>query len=349
MKGLISYGAVTAKVRALEGKLLTIEDYKKMAELPTVAEAVEFLRTFPAYSQTFENLSDASLHRGVIEQLLAGSLFHEYTKLYQFCSMKQRYFLDFYFMHFEIDILKRCLRNAAAHKPEALGLYRYDEFFREHSDVPLGQISQSASLDEFLGYMRGTIYEQALLPLMDREVKDSFAYETALDLFYFKKTWRDLKAKIPKWDREMIRETLGIKIEILNLQWIYRGKKYYSMVSDQIRTMLVPIRSRLKKEQLNELIESSTAEDFYQLLSYTWYGKMLKKADMEDEPDLEILYRFILNRLHTTLEKEKPYSIASMYSYLYFKEAELKKIITVIEGIRYQVPSKEIIQYIANH
>ncbi len=78
-------------------------------------------------------------------------------------------------------------------------------------------------------------------------------------------------------------------------------------------------------------------DEFFSVLSDTWYGAQTKAASLEEKPDLEILYGVILAHIHRTAARRNPYSIATLYSYLYFKEEELRKIITVIEGIRYHL------------
>ena len=84
--------------------------------------------------------SEDELHRGKIEQLLNLSKYHDFAKLYRFANVGQRRFLDLYFMHYEIDILKTCLRNAAGNRESAQDLSGFKEFFDKHSDMDLVQL-----------------------------------------------------------------------------------------------------------------------------------------------------------------------------------------------------------------
>lgn len=349
MRGLLSYSGITAKVKAMEGKLITDEQYRYMAALESVPATVEFLRTLPPYQDTFSNLDDESLHRGTIERLLADSLYRDYTKLYRFGSLKQRRFLDFYFFHFETDILKNCLRNAVAHQSVSLGLARYEGFFKKHSSVDLIQVSASESLEEFIDNLEGTAYYKPLIKLKDSGDTDHFDYEMALDLFYFGHAWDLIQNTLPKSEQDTILQCFGTKLDLLNLQWIYRTKRYYAVSSEAVMTLLIPIHYKLRPEHLKRLAETDSAEDFFSALSLTWYGSRLKKAELSEKPDLEILYRYVLNHIHRTVSKRSPYSMAILYSYLYFKEAELRKIITIIESIRYNTDVSEIITYIEQH
>lgn len=349
MKGLLTYSGIAAKVKAMEGRLITDRQFKTMAALESVPDAVGFLKTLPSYHDTFSGFDDQDLHRGTIERRLTDSLYHDFTKLYRFASVKQRRFLDLYFIHFETDILKGCLRNAAARETISLGLSRYEEFFKNHSPLDLIRISAAENLEEFIDNLEGTCYYQPLHRLRESGSTNLFDYEMALDLFYFQRIWRLIKKTLPASEQKTIHQSFGTKLDLLNLQWIYRTKKYYAASAETISALLIPIRCRLKKDQLDSLLRTETMEDFFSELSKTWYGARLKESDLDESPDLEILYRYVLNHMHTAARKKKPYSMGILYAYLYFKEAELKKIITIIESIRYNIDVSEINTYIEQH
>lgn len=349
MKGLLSYSGITAKVRAMQGKLITDDQFKEMAALESVPEAVGFLKALPSYQETFSGLEDDALHRGTIEQLLAGSLYRDYTKLYRFANLEQRRFLDFYFSHFEASILKKCLRNTMAHHPVSLGLARYEDFFNRHSKVDLVAVSASGNPDEFIDNLEGTIYYDSFSKLRDAGDTDHFDYEMALDLLYFVHSWGLIQKKLPKGEQDAILQCFGTKLDLLNLQWIYRTKRYYHIAPETVKGLLIPLHYKLRTEQLERLCAAESMDDFFTELSRTWYGSRLKEANLAENPDLEVLYRHVLNHIYRTVSKRTPYSMASLYSYFYFKEEEINKIIMIIEGIRYSVDVGEIITYIGQN
>lgn len=106
MGSLISYSGISTKVKAMERFRIRPEQFEAMADLGSVPEAVQFLRSNPSYEKAFSKASEDELHRGKIEQLLNLSKYHDFAKLYRFANVGQRRFLDLYFMHYEIDILK---------------------------------------------------------------------------------------------------------------------------------------------------------------------------------------------------------------------------------------------------
>ncbi len=349
MRGLLAYSGLTTKVRAMTGQLLTRDQYRAMAALESVPEAVEFLRAFPAYAGVFPDMDSEDLHRSTIERLLAGSLYRDYARLYRFSNINQRRFFKLYFMHFEVDIMKSCLRNAAAHQPVPVGLSRYEEFFRSHSKLDLAAIGTAATTDEFIDSLEGTVYYPLLARIRESGNGGHFDYEMALDLYYFNMTWKAIKKNIPKREQETILQGFGTKLDLLNLQWIYRTKRYYAIPGAEVKKLLIPIRYRLRSSQLEQLIAAESMEEYFSALSETWYGSQTEQPALDEKPNLEILYDLILAHIHRTAAARNPYSIASLYSYLYFKEDELRKIVTVIEGIRYRLDAGEILDIIEKH
>lgn len=345
MEDLLSYSGITTKVRAMESHLITDSQIREMAALDTVSDAVEYLRHLPAYEGVFENLEGVVLHRGAIEQRLILSLYQDFARLYRFSNLNQRKFLDLYFMHFEISILKKCFRNVMGRNRLDMDLSAFQDFFEAHSRLDLMKLSASQDLHEFLANLEGSVYYDLLSHLDDADQPTLFDYEVHLDLLYFKSIWKVMGKYLTSKEQKLLERCFGSKLDLLNVQWIYRSKKYYHLQPADIYSLLIPINYHLNKEQITKMAESATLEEFYSVLRTTFYGR---KSDLEaaDMPDLEQLTQEILDKIYRSTSRQHPYSIATLNSYLYFKEEEIQKIITLIESIRYRVSPDEIISYV---
>ncbi|WP_312426463.1 V0D/AC39 family V-type ATPase subunit [Lacrimispora sp.] len=345
MGDLLSYSGITTKVRAMESHLITDSQFREMTALETVSDAEEYLRRLPAYEGLFANLEGVVLHRGAIEQRLILSLYQDYAKLYRFANLTQRKFLDLYFMHFEIDILKKCFRNAMGKNRLDIDLSVFQDFFEKHSRLDLIKLSATTDLEEFIANLEGSVYYDLLSHLDDKEQPTLFDYEVHLDLFYFKTIWKVMGKYLTRKEQDLLKRCFGSKLDLLNIQWIYRSKKYYHLQPADIYTLLIPYNYHLNKEQISKLAETATLEEFYSVLKNTFYGR---KSDLEaaDMPDLEHITLEVLDKIYSSSSRQNPYSIAILNSYLYFKEEEIQKIITLIESIRYHVSPDEIISYV---
>ena len=125
ISGILSYSGISAKARAMGGKLLKKEQYEQLASCASVGEAVGYLRQFSEYEPLLRDFDEHDSHRGMIEATLMGSLYNDYNRLYSFARGEQRAFLDFYFLHYEAAYLKGCLRKVISGQSIAFG-YRCD-------------------------------------------------------------------------------------------------------------------------------------------------------------------------------------------------------------------------------
>lgn len=345
MGGLSAYSGITTKVRAMKSQFFSDTELRAVASQESVADAVDYLKSFPSYQQIFSGLEGDTLHRGVIEQRLNLSLYQDFAKLYRFSNLSQRKFLDLYFMHYEISILKKCLRNTLDHRDFDFDLSLFQEFFDKHSKLDLMKLSGTENLSELIANLDGSPYYDLLTHLSDTSEPNLFDYEMLLDLMYFKTMWKNKSKFLSGSEQKILSQCFGSRLDMLNIQWIYRSKKYYRLQAADIYALLIPVQYRLKKEEIIKLAESGSLEEFYAVLQTTFYGG-LELADLQEQPDLEDLYEQVLNRIHRITSQRNPYSIASLNSYLYFKELEIGRIITVIESIRYGVEPDTICSYI---
>ena len=77
---LLTYSGITTKVRAMESRLFTEEQFREMAALEDVHSAADYLKQQPAYAGIFSGLDDSMLHRGNIERLLTLSLYRDFAQ-----------------------------------------------------------------------------------------------------------------------------------------------------------------------------------------------------------------------------------------------------------------------------
>lgn len=336
MGSLIHYSGISTKIRAMERWRIKPEQFEQMAALESVPEAVRFLRSLPPYEKIFSGVEDKELHRGRIEQLLNLAQYEDFASLYQFANMKQRRFLDLYFMHYEIGIVKTCLRNGAGRRESAQDLSGFKEFFDRHSSVDLAQLSQCRSIDEVISGLKGTIYYSPLESLRQKGQAALPACETAVDMLYFKTVWKIKEKYLSGQGKKDLTQCFGTRMDMLNLQWICRAKKYYHLPEGEIYAMIIPISLHLKKTEIRAMAQAEDVEQVYALIRNSWYGR-LDLGNLEKGQSLEEPCREVIDRIYELTSRKEPYSASVLNSYLYFKEREIEKIITTIERIRYGV------------
>mgnify|MGYP000193565201 FL=1 len=120
-------------------------------------------------------------------------------------------------------------------------------------------------------------------------------------------------------------------------------KKYYNMLSPDISTLLIPIHYRIHVDQLKDLVEAPSVDEFLKLVTRTPY---LRHTDTQTPASIETIYKDCLYRLYLADRRSNPYSIATVNTYLFLKEEELDKLTTVLECVRYGLPARETLTYI---
>ena len=344
--GLLAYSGITTKVRAMESRLLKTEQFRQLAEQEDVRSAADYLKEQPAYRDVFAGLDDTKLHRGYIEQILTQSEYQDFTKLYRFSSVKQRKFLDLYFKHYEVEVIKKLLRHMLGHREGKTDLSAFQSFFEKHSRLDLEALCKANNLTEFTEALGESDYGALLKRLQEHGQTSLFDCEFQLDLFYFKSLWKARTKILKKSERKILDACFGSRLDLLNIQWICRARSFYRLSSAEIYALLIPIHYRLRPEKVRQLVEAEDDARFLAVLKETPYGK-LEMEQVGQALDVQLLSNQILNQIYGKTRRRYPHSPAVLDSYLYFKEEEMRKIITALEGIRYGLPVSEIMGLIA--
>lgn len=334
MHGLLTYSGLTTKIRAMESRFLKDSDFREITELESVPLAVSFLKRFPSYQPIFHLEDENELHRGQIEKMLRQSVYRDFTKLYRFSNQEQRRFLDLYFKRYEVSVIKQCLTNLFDHRPTSLDLSAFEDFFNEHSDLNLAKMSASSTLDEFVASLQQTDYHAIFSMLTDMEQPTLFDYEMTLDIYYFREIWKKKDKLYSGRELENLTKAYGSKFDMLNLQWIYRSKCYYQMSSSDIYALLIPVKHRISQRQLSQMVEADDRATLESLIEQTYYGRHYQDFTLDT---LESMYASIMKHILSGESRKNPYSIISLYSYLYHKEHEVNRLIIALECVRYRI------------
>ncbi len=361
MKGIAAYSGITAKIRAMQGRLLTEADFIELSSLSGIPDAVAFLKNHPGYHSLFADMDERHMHRGEIESLLAQAIFVDFQKIYYFSNQEQRAMLKLLFQRYVPGIIKSQLyrildedqfwESSAAgesQRPLESPAPYFHPYFIKNANIDVYALVHSVTIEELIAALRGTGYETPLKTVYDSSSPTLLDYELALDMYYFSNLWRKRDRYFSGKDLEVIERSIGSQVDLLNIQWIYRCKKNFMLSPADISGLLIPVHYRLRRPQLRLLIETSTPEEFLGALKGTYYGSRYRDRFPEsfDRGMLEKLQKQILNTIYFSDRRSRPYSIAVINSYIYQKETEVSRITTALEGIRYGLNTGEIIDFI---
>lgn len=342
MGNVMTYSGITVKIRAMQAKLLKDGDYEQIASMRSVPEVTEFLKEKPAYEKYLEEMDSTLYHRGNVEKILYQSLFDDYSRIFRFGGPQQKQFLKTYWKRYEVDVINYCLRIVFNHYQIPFDLDYKKEYFDRYSQISIDALVASKNVEELVDNLAGTEYYEPLKKIREMETATLFDYDMALELYYFTTLWKRQKRLLKGKELKLYARDCGTKIDLLNLQWVYRAKKYYHMLPPDIYSLTIPIHYRLSVKEYKTLVETPSLEEFLRQAENTWYAR---KYDFGDGRTMEQIYKDCLRHLYLADRRQNPYSVASIYTYLYLKEEEIDKLTTALECIRYGLPRSETLAY----
>ena len=335
---LMRYSGVVCKIKARERDRLREEDYREMVAMTSVPEVIAYLKEHSSFSEYFQSVSEKDLHRGQMEKLLHRAMREDFCRIYRFVAGKERRFLSIFLVYFELEIMKQILYPIFGGEPEEPEPIAVDEFFERHTAVPFARLATATDRTEYAEALRGTpFYELLAEPLKNGTL---FDIAMRLDLYYYREEER-LIEELPKEDREAVRMLFGVRVDLLNLMWIYRLKTSYHAPPDKIAGYLIPAFGYLGRQKLRALAGAESPEEFLRMAEETPYRELFQNPA---EGGLERAFLKTLYRAEKKVLRERPMSLAAITAIHELKELEMQNIITVTEGVRYRLDPERIME-----
>lgn len=337
----MDYNGINAKVSGMFGRLMSRSDYEALSRLQSVEEIGLFLRTCPAYTTALEH---SELRRGPIERKLILSLYGDFHRIHGFISdAKLRKFLARYSLKNEIYVLKRLLCMAYDERDLSQDVTAVNSLGSRSLHFDFNKLLTARNVPELIEGLKGTEFYPVLSRVYD-ENRSLFELEIQLDLYYYMQL-RDSAAEcLDKANDQLIREILGVEVDLHNIIWIYRLKTWYQVDRNLIYTYLVPSIHKLTRAHINTLVNAETHDGLMAAMVSGPYGRGFS-GDLrpEDACDAEV------SRLYASARRKHPQTLASTLAYLYFKEQEIRNLISLLEGVRYSLKPEEIMTYVTSY
>ena len=246
----MTYGALSAKIRALYGKRLRADDFARLAGLKNEAELLEALRQHPGWSRALSLVPPGAwsyVGRVEMEGALRDELRLEYRSLSYYVPREDKPLMQFQLRAAERSALLAALRR--------LKTGRYAKEPPPTSAVPLrlrldeGALASCTSYDQLLDAARDTIYAPVLRhlrPSRDGALPDFTLAEAALRTAYFSHLYRIVHRQYTGRTQKVLLRALGEQIDLLNIIHVLRLKTYFP----QTEPLSLPPQPRLHPRPL---------------------------------------------------------------------------------------------------
>ncbi|MDR0286740.1 MAG: V-type ATPase subunit [Clostridiales bacterium] len=342
---VIKYSAVTAKIKAMYSKLLTSDQYDILMTKHSVGEIVAWLKESPGYSNVLSVLNENSVHRGDFEKVFQVSLLSDGEKIAKMLGRNERNLLNLLLSSYEYEELKLIIRSIRTGDKIPQSVFTvYDKVhIGKSKNLDLWKCYESRNMAELVDNLRGTKY-YSLLRVYAADGSDAtpLDIEMSMDAHYLLRLVSATKDYLSRSEMKNAEDFFGREIDILNLMWIYRCRKYYKFTREGTLNHIIPFNYKMSKDDVYKLAGSST-DEFKEIARSSKYGSIFAPEDdmLWDQKLTEYLYK--LYRRHFTTDM---FSFTTVLAYIYLKGIDINNIITIIEAVRYGLNATEIKKYL---
>lgn len=337
------YSLVNAKVRARLSTLLDEAQINRLAETRDLAEfyaALDGTVYEPIFSQP-----EIAFDPRVGERLLLEREIRWHTELLRDLSGAERALVAHFVEKYEIENLKVSLRIREGSR-EGEEMKYLVRGALPHA-LPYQAISEAGSLEEALGYLGGTPFQEPVRRAFDEYVERGtlFPVEIGLEIDYYRRL-KERVAALSKGDRRIAERLVGLEIDRTNIAWLIRLKFYYDVPVGELIEYNIPGGFRLSESRLREAFKAETPSEMLRLAVEKAYSgvsdALLQGEQLSKLYLLEIiLWNYLLVEAKRTLGGF-PFTIGTVLAYLILKRTEVRNIITILNGKVYKMGRSEI-------
>jgi len=331
MKLSLKYPSINTKLKAIYSKKLNVDEFSELSKQPDSQKALLFLKS---QKEEFKDLPE-NADRIEIETQLDKNLIKDILKIEKLLDNKAKNYFKLFLSKYEIRCIKSVFR-----KLYSKSIFNEDlenvEIWTNSVFKKIKGLNNVTNFNEFLILLRKTPYYKIFKPYENSDIKDIsiFEVENKLDIFYFKTLLKETKNK----KNPILRDLIGSQIDLENIIWIYRTKKYYNFTKQQIINTLINDYYNLSKEEIYNLIDANDYQEFEKIIKNTVYKKIINQS----ERNLEQMTQKYLYEKNKKVFRNNMFNLNFIFSYINIIDAENNDITNIIEGIRYDLSRKEI-------
>ena len=340
MGQLAKYAFANAKIRAMRSHLLDLDTFSLLIEAADRDACFDILKKTPyqaivAGAQEHES-NFASLEKGFIKYDLA--IYRRIAST--IVSKTEREFVDLLSQRYELEELKVVLR--IWHHKLPVNWQDYVSASRIVHDINYGQLVNAQHIEEFTLLLAKTPYQDPLLKARQvyKERNSSFYLEAALDVDYYQRLIACIR-RFSMVDRRVASKILGIEVDIENINWLIRLRKYYSLGIGEMLEWFIPGGQWIKMDTVRKYYTTDGLAKVVESVSLGPYAKIKELAQDNVMLIEKFLYEVLLHEVEAALSGF-PFTIGIAMGYLVLKQRETKNILSLLHAKEYGWQKEEI-------
>lgn len=327
--------ALGTKTRALYGKLIDNDQYSALVQTKNRREMLALLASYPAYSDM-----QVSGSASAVEAELYRIRRDNVNSIFYFAKRDEQEFLEAYQLTEELSELKDYLRVLlfTDHKT----LFTFVEH-SAHAEELHFSADPDTEVDAYLRTLVDRPYYRVIEPYLGDEIaslrKRNYTLELNLDRWYYDNLFKEMK-DLPKSAQKDLKDYIGKKIDLINLQWLYRLKTYHADDAIVQQTVATDGGKQFKPSDLKELMDMNREAFLGWLNTTTYRGLIVDDKKRDYEWDLRS-NRWRLQMLKSLFRKPQA-TIVSAIAYMELTQIEVINLTRILEGLDLKLPAADI-------
>ena len=325
----VKYPNLNSKIKGMYAKRITKNDLEDLIKQNNLKNAILLLKT---KCDIFKN-ADENIDRLEIESLLEKDQINDILKIQKLLDNKDKEIFEMFLLQYEIKCVKSIFRKLFSDDKKDDIIVQNVKMWTNALFSDIRGIETVQNFYEFFGAIKRMKYNKILKKYQEQENINVFEVENEIDKLYFETLYDTVKNEVNS------KKIIGSEIDLLNVLWIFRIKKYYNFESEKINQILIKRYYKLKPNIIQKIIQTNSFEKIKEIMSKTIY-----KSVFTEESSLEENIDKYLYEVNKKIFRNDITSIAYILAYVNMIEYENNDIINTIEGIRYNMDKTEILK-----
>ncbi|MCD6380362.1 V-type ATPase subunit [bacterium] len=332
-KPISRYSLVNAKVRARLSSLLPDKLIGRLAETREIGEFYSAL-SGTVYEGVFSR-PEIAIDPRIAEKLLLEKEIVWHSELLKDLKGEVRELVSHFLEKYEIENIKTVLR--IRNGTDCDDNLEYITDVKLPNSIPYRELKEAPTMEDALSLLAGTPYITPALAALDdyKEKKALFSIETSLEIDYYNRL-KDKVEKLDRRDKQIANRLIGIEIDQKNIGWLMRLKFYYDIPVADLLDYNIPGGHSLNRSKLIKVFQSESIEDSLSVALDQFLGKLSGFFPGNTQGGkLYILEIILWNYLVSEARKALggfPFTIGTTLAYLILKRAEVRNLITILNG-----------------
>lgn len=333
-----TYGFINAKVRAMRSFLVTSRMYRSLIQARTLEEVSSVLSQ-SVYHDTLINLDQKDPIE--IEQILLQEEIRRLKKIEKHSHHYPEQIVRWFLERYDCEKLKILLR--LWHRGSRMNDTEFLQWKIIH-DYPQKEMLSAKHLSEIVLLLNGNPFQEPLnkATASYNELHTLFPVELALDQFLFNRIWHIVEV-MDKENSRLAKRLLGIEVDLKNLDWIGRYRKYYEIPAADIGRLLLSHGYHFPFGTLHRIAAEGNYLDAFAKVAPNF--EMAADEKGNGHSALEIMERILCQILFDEAGKafsKFPFSVGAVLGYYYLIRIETRNIRTLIHAKIYNLSPEEI-------